>query len=85
MVLNHCPTCTCKEGICEVYECELLAEYEGWWRVKDFAGIITGLIQQRKVCGSHVMLLIGKQEKEEKIARGLLLPKSEKGTENLNS
>jgi hypothetical protein len=42
---------------CEITGCSNLAEYEGWWKVKDFAGNPTGLMQKRKVCEFHVDLL----------------------------
>lgn len=50
--------------MCEVDGCYNDAEYEGYWRVKDFAGIPTGLIQLRKVCPLHKSLLIGAEKEK---------------------
>lgn len=49
---------------CEVMDCTNLAMYEGWYRVKDFAGLPTGVIQKRMVCETHKSLLIGDRIEE---------------------
>ncbi len=45
--------------VCEVEGCPAVATVEGWFRRKDFAGLDTNLIQKRKVCDFHSLLLIG--------------------------
>ena len=57
--LIECPRCKYKPILCEVGGCEMPAYYEGWWRVKDFSGTPTGLMQVRRVCEDHKDCLIG--------------------------
>ena len=44
---------------CEVDNCTNLAEWEGWYKVRDFSGNTTGLMQKRCVCEEHKCLLEG--------------------------
>ena len=46
---------------CEVNGCLHLAEWEGWYRCLDIAGLPSGLIQRRCVCEEHKKRLIGGQ------------------------
>lgn len=50
---------------CEVDGCKNDADFEGWYRVFDFAGQKTGLIQRRQVCEQHRHFLIGGQKETE--------------------
>lgn len=69
-----CPTCKQKvydvpiEEQCEMIGCYDWAIYEAWFRVTDFSGTPTGIIQRYKVCEEHIKLSIGweKQQKKEK-------------------
>lgn len=45
---------------CEIQGCTQYAAYEGWYKVLDFSGNPTGLIQRRCVCDAHVNMLISK-------------------------
>lgn len=60
----RCPCCGCEfeEVICDVAGCDNPAEYEGWWRAKDFTGNATGLIRLVQVCEEHRTLLIGAED-----------------------
>ena len=59
--MSACPQCGYQENIitCEFRGCQNEAEYEGWYRVLDFAGQPTGLIQKMRVCHICVKFLIG--------------------------
>lgn len=59
--MSACPQCGYQENIiiCEFRGCQNEAEFEGWYRVLDFAGQPTGLIQKMRVCHSCVKFLIG--------------------------
>jgi len=62
--MHECPRCGYierDEDECEVAGCHLPAEYEGWYKLRDFAGIPTGLIQRRRVCSVHTSLLMGQK------------------------
>lgn len=65
--METCPNCGYKEIPCEVPGCKEEAEWEGWYRVVDFTGNPTGLIQKRMVCELHKFYLIGygKEETDE--------------------
>ena len=59
--MDTCPKWGYVEPVicCEVPGCLREAEYEGWYSVRDFAGMKTGLIQRRQVCAQHVSILNG--------------------------
>ena len=54
-----CPKCGYVENECEVSGCHEPSEWEGWWRAIGPFGLPTGLIQRRRVCEAHKILLIG--------------------------
>ena len=61
---KRCPTChqilgeVPYEDQCEMKGCHDWAVYEAWFRVRDFSGTPTGLIQKFQVCEEHVKLSI---------------------------
>lgn len=57
------------EPMCEFKGCDKPAEFEGWWRVRDFAGLRTGLVRKHLVCAEHSSYLIG-GDKEGEYERG---------------
>lgn len=62
-----CGNCTCDKYEfleCEFRNCTREAEYEGWYRVLDFAGQPTGLIQKMMVCKDCTKYLIGNKKEE---------------------
>ena len=44
---------------CEFKNCNNDAEYEGWYRIQDFTGNTTGLVQKMSVCKDCSKHLIG--------------------------
>lgn len=62
---HKCKACGYVEIMCEVQNCTNEADYEGWYRVLDFLGTPTGLIQRRRVCRDHMSVLIGAENKEQ--------------------
>ena len=59
--MSVCSQCGHDEDFikCGFRGCQNEAEYEGWYRVLDFANQPTGLIQKMQVCHSCVKFLIG--------------------------
>lgn len=52
---------------CQCAGCELPAEYEGWYRVRDFTGNKTGLNRQGHFCDKHArQMLIGFENQDVK-------------------
>jgi hypothetical protein len=51
--------------LCEVAGCANLAEWEGWYEVRDpMLGTPTGLVQKRSVCSDHKYMLRGSGKDE---------------------
>lgn len=59
--MSVCPQCGYQEDFikCDFRGCTNEAEFEGWYRVLDFAGQPTGVTQKMRVCNSCVKFLIG--------------------------
>ena len=60
-----CPKCGYDEDFVSCIFCDNEAEFEGWYRVRDFAGIPTGMMQKIQVCKDHACCLIGNEKKED--------------------
>ncbi|MFA5715400.1 MAG: hypothetical protein WC998_06655 [Candidatus Paceibacterota bacterium] len=57
MKCSQCEEEVYSHGMCQIEGCKNPATHEGWYEVRDFAGITTGLMQRRKVCEDHICML----------------------------